>query len=65
MPRPVRATLAGPPKVPADPLVSKSGCFIGAKGSHKLSVRHLLLEDDEVKGSNFTASDLQTLHGQC
>lgn len=63
MPRSVRATHAGPDKLPADSLFPKSGCFIGAKGSHKLSVRHLFLQD-ELKGSNSTASGLETLEGQ-
>lgn len=61
--RSVRATHAGPDELPADPLSPKSGCFIGAKGSHKLFVRHLFLQD-KLKGSNLKASDLKTLEGQ-
>lgn len=49
--------------LPADPLAPKSACFIGAKGSRKLFVRHLSLKG-KLKGSNLRAPDPKTLQGR-
>lgn len=65
MPGSVRATHAGPEGGDSQRTLSapKSACFIGAKGSRKVFVRHLSLKD-KLKGSNLRAPDLNFKAGE-